>query len=128
MIFHRNQQAQLIDYITRWWRDSDKPLEVKRVEPGRTVDQQAKLHALISEIAISAGVGPDWFKQSFLKRDCEGIWPYWPTKLERNRQGDKVAVPKSEAKLTKREESELIERLYVLGAEWGVEFKEETAA
>jgi glycerol-3-phosphate responsive antiterminator len=36
-------------------------------------------------------------------------------------------VPKSESKLTKREESELIERLYMLGSEWGVQFSEKVA-
>jgi hypothetical protein len=67
------------------------------------------------------------------------FFPYWPydlqatlpkrLSLERPEVLQVVPglVPKSESKLTKREESELIERLYMLGSEWGVQFSEKVA-
>lgn len=99
-------------------------VSVEKVEPGRTENQQARLHCIIREIAISAGVGPEWLKQSFIKRDCEGLYPYWPKRREKNRQGDWVEVPVSESQLSKKQETEQIERLNVLAAEWGVELTE----
>jgi hypothetical protein len=124
VIFKRSQKADLIAYIEQWWGRTDQALEVRRYEVGRNEGQQALLHCLIREIANQAGCGEDWFKQSFLKRDCEGLFPHWPSKHQKNRQGDIVLVPKSESDLTKREESEIIERLHGLAGEWGIELEE----
>jgi hypothetical protein len=117
--FNRDQQAQLISYIQRWWQDSDQALEVSRYVAPRNEGQQALLHCIIRDIASHSGCGADWLK-TMLKRDSESIFPHWPKKVELNRHGDQVLMPKSEAQLTKAEESELIERLYALGAEWGI--------
>lgn len=99
-------------------------VSVEKVEPGRTENQQARLHCMIREIARSAGCGEDWFKQSYLKRDCEGAFPWWPKKQQRNLQGDIVLVPKSESELTKREEADLLTHLEVFAVEWNVELSE----
>ena len=125
-LYRRHQQAQMIDSITKFWmsdKNADVGLEIRRAEPGRTEGQQAKLHSIIREIAIQGGCGESWLKQSVLKRNCEDTFPFWPTRPEKNRQGDTVLVPKSESRLSKKEESELIERLYVFASEWGIEME-----
>ena len=85
----------------------------------------------------------DEMKENILKRNSEGVFPYWPHSIEETLKKRYKAkahktgyvipglVPKPESKLTKKEEIELIDRLYMLGAEWGVEFSdiaEQTAA
>jgi hypothetical protein len=114
-------------------------LDVVRSEDRRSTDQQSLMHALIREIANHVGVGEGEMKDNILKRNSEGVFPYWPydlqptlpkrLSLERPEVLQVVPglVPKSESKLTKREESELIERLYMLGSEWGVQFSEKVA-
>jgi hypothetical protein len=123
MKFEKHQQAQLTEYIQRWWSQTDQALDVKRHEAPRTSSQRALIHSIISDLAKHSGAGAEWMKQSLLKRDCEGIFPHWPTKIESNRHGDRVVMPKSEADLKKAEESELIERLYALGGEWGMSWE-----
>ena len=123
MRFNRDQQAQLISYIQRWWQDTEQDLEVSRYESPRTDGQQALIHCVIRDIANHSGCGEDWLK-TMLKRDSENVFPHWPKKVELNRHGDQVLIAKSESQLTKAEESELIERLYVLGAEFGMNWSQ----
>ena len=98
-------------------------LEVRRWEEQRSDNQQAKLHILIRDISNEAGVSnSEYFKQKYIKENVHGIFPFWPHDLVVDRRtGTTEMHPKSESKLTKREESEMIERLYALAAEWGVE-------
>ena len=123
MKFERTQQAQLIAYITKWWEDGEIPLEVHRWEEPRTSSQQALIHCIIRDIAAFTGSGEEWLK-TMLKRDSEGVFPHWPTKAELNRHGDTVLVPKSESRLTKVEETALIENLYALGGSWGMSWSD----
>ena len=95
-------------------------LVMERYEEGRNEAQQGLLHIIIREIAKQTGCGEEWFKQEFLKRNCENLYPHWPHDFEVNRNGKRVLVPKSESRLSKREESEQIEHLHALCSEWGI--------
>ena len=77
----------------------------------RTSSQSALIHVLIRELSHSGGWSEDYIKY-LLK---ENYYPAvkWPTSIEDNR-----VIPKSESKLTKEEESEIIEQLEAMKAEW----------
>ena len=121
MKYTPSQASALIQHIRNWSEKCDYSLEVKRVEAGRNEDQQALLHVTIRNICKQAGCGEDWFKQEFMKKNSEGVYPFWPHDIQKDINGKSQMVPKSESKLTKREESEQIERLNALAAEWGYE-------
>ena len=124
MRFGIDQQAALIDRVTKYFiNNPDNALWVEDYKPPRTDGQQALIHCIIRDIANHSGCGEGWLK-TMLKRDSENLFPHWPKKVEKNRHGDKVLIAKSESQLTKAEESELIERLYVLGAEFGMNWSQ----
>ena len=92
----------------------------------RSENQQALIHTIIREIAHHSGYNEEYFKQVVLKQDGDGIFPYWPQKvLQGKEESDVVSVPKSESRLTKKEESELIDRLYAFSIQWGIELKDD---
>ena len=143
-VYARKDKAAMFTHITKFFdKFEDGKLDLVRKEDRRTPGQQSLLHILIREIAINVGVGELEMKENILKRNSEGVFPYWPHSIEdtlkkrykakANKTGHVIPglVPKPESKLTKKEEIELIDRLYMLGAEWGVEFSdiaEQTAA
>ena len=140
MIYSKHQVQMLTAHINKFFEKMPEgKLDVVRSEDRRSPDQQSLMHALIREISNHVGVGEGEMKDNILKRNSEGVFPYWPydlqptlpkrLSLERPEVLQVVPglVPKSESKLTKREESELIERLYMLGSEWGVQFSEKVA-
>lgn len=122
-VFRKSQVRQLHEYIDRWFARTAQPLDIRRYEAPRSDSQQAYIHVLIRRMASWVGVCEDEMKQDILKRDSEGVFPHWPMVERQNLHGDLVMRPKSESKLTKREESELIERLHALCAEWGIELE-----
>tara|TARA_Y100000385_G_scaffold70187_2_gene70464 strand:+ start:1025 stop:1447 length:423 start_codon:yes stop_codon:yes gene_type:complete len=140
MIYQKHQVEMLTAHINKFFEKMPEgKLDVVRSEDRRSPDQQSLMHALIREIANHVGVGEGEMKDNILKRNSEGVFPYWPYDLQPtlprrlSKERPEVLqvvpglVPKSESKLTKREESELIERLYMLGSEWGVQFREKVA-
>lgn len=140
MIYQKHQVQMLMAHINKFFEKMPEgKLDVVRSEDRRSPDQQSLMHALIREIANHVGVGEGEMKDNILKRNSEGVFPYWPYDLQPtlprrlSKERPEVLqvvpglVPKSESKLTKREESELIERLYMLGSEWGVQFREKVA-
>ena len=140
MIYSKHQGQMLTAHINKFFEKMPEgKLDVVRSEDRRSTDQQSLMHALIREIANHVGVGEGEMKDNILKRNSEGVFPYWPYDLQAtlpkrlSKERPEVLqvvpglVPKSESKLTKREESELIERLYMLGSEWGVQFSEKVA-
>jgi len=143
-VYARKDKAAMFTHITKFFdKFEDGKLDLVRKEDRRTPGQQSLLHILIREIAIYVGVGELEMKENILKRNSEGVFPYWPHSIEETLKKRYKAkahktgyvipglVPKPESKLTKNEEIELIDRLYQLGAEWGVEFSdiaEQTAA
>jgi|TARA_R110000744_G_scaffold231993_1_gene350075 hypothetical protein len=140
MIYSKHQVQMLTAHINKFFEKMPAgKLDVVRSEDRRSTDQQSLMHALIREIANHVGVGEGEMKDNILKRNSEGVFPYWPYDLQTtlpkrlSKERPEVLqvvpglVPKSESKLTKREESELIERLYMLGSEWSVQFSEKVA-
>tara|TARA_R110000803_G_scaffold31955_1_gene70754 strand:- start:2034 stop:2456 length:423 start_codon:yes stop_codon:yes gene_type:complete len=140
MIYSKHQVQMLTAHINKFFEKMPAgKLDVVRSEDRRSTDQQSLMHALIREIANHVGVGEGEMKDNILKRNSEGVFPYWPYDLQAtlpkrlSKERPEVLqvvpglVPKSESKLTKREESELIERLYMLGSEWSVQFSEKVA-
>lgn len=97
-------------------------IQIQRYDPARNDGQQAKLHCIIRDIAKAAGCSEEYFKQVVLK-DPEQFHD-WPFNFEKGTDGKDVLLPKSESKLTKKEESNLISALYAFGAEWGVSWDE----
>jgi hypothetical protein len=80
------------------------------------------LHILIRKIAQEVGINSEYFKQEYIKRNVHEIYPHWPeVQMWDPLQKAYVMIPKSEGKLTKPEESEQIDHLHALAAEWGVE-------
>lgn len=136
MKYARSQQHKLFADVSKFFEKlPNGKLDIVRAEDRRTVNQQSLLHVLIREIANSVGCGEGEMKENILKRNSEGVFPYWPYDLQATipdhfkKERPEVLqvapgfVPKSESKLTKNEETELIERLYQLGAEWSVNFE-----
>ena len=139
MIYQKHQAQMLVAHINKFFEKMPTGrLDVVRAEDRRSTDQQSLLHAIIREVANHVGVGEGEMKDNILKRNSEGVFPYWPYDIQAtlpkrlSKERPEVLqvvpglVPKSESKLTKREESELIERIYQLGSEWGVQFAEVT--
>ena len=123
-VFRFAQQRQLHEYIDRWFAKTMTPLEVKRYEAPRSGAQQGYIHVLFQTIAAESGCSPEWVKQDLIKRDCRGLYPHWPQVEEVDMDGNLVMMPKSESRLSKREEGEQIEHLHALMAEWGIEVPE----
>ena len=120
-VFRYAQRRKLHEYIDRWFDRTMTPLEVHRYEAPRSGEQQRYIHVLFQAIASGCGCSMEWVKQELIKNDVEGIYPHWPRVEHMTRHGDVVLMPKSESRLTKREETEQIERLHALMAEWGIE-------
>ena len=136
MKYSKGEQPKLFTDVSKFFEKlPDGKLDIVRAEDRRTVNQQSLLHVLIREISNSVGCGFDELKDNVLKRNSEGVFPFWPVDLQatipdhlKKERPEVLQVlpgypPKSESKLTKDEESELIERLYQLGAEWSVNFE-----
>ena len=96
----------------------DKPymLSLKRFRPPKTNEQCALLHVLWREIAIQAGTSEDYVKAYFKER-------YGPTSVIEIK-GEAQRINKSVADYTRIEVSDMIERTYQVGADWGIEFAE----
>ena len=123
-IYTKEKKAQAHQDIDTYFSMADQPLCIQRHDPKRNESQQALLHSLIRELANHTGCDPEWFKQNVIKKNSEDVFPYWPHDLVPVMNGEKGFCPKSESKLTKSEESVVIEQLKVLGANWGCEFRE----
>jgi len=109
------EEYRKIDWDAREWMTTVIPYD-----PERSEGQRALIHVIMHKIAVSAGVHPEIFKQNWIKHDTKGIFPHWP-KWE-GWDGDKmIMMPKSERDLGRKGESEVIDRLHQLAAEWGVE-------
>ena len=116
------EMNQAISDIKRFFEAlPDQRLQIKRHEVTRSEGQQALIHTIIRKMASQTGAGEDYMKQEVLKRNSEGVFPHWPYDLQKKMNGQTALVPMSESKLTKGDESKLIEHLYALCAEWGVE-------
>jgi len=113
--------TRAIEDIQRFFMMKPKgKLDIGKHSENRNEIQQAKLHALIREIATHVGMDENGFKQDVLKRNSEGVFASWPMYESNDLEGNVVMRPKSESKLNKVEEAHVIEMLYVLGSEQGM--------
>lgn len=111
------------NFLSRACRDLgeqfDKPqlIEIKRYHPPRSLPQNAKLHAMIGELANEIGYSAaelkDWLKLEY------GVYKT----LDIN--GRKTNIPKSTAEYTKIEMAELIGHVERIGAEMGFRFSDD---
>lgn len=83
-------------------------VEYKVYQPPRTKCQNRKVHAMFSDLADFTG---DKDIKAFIKE-----LNFWPTEIA-TQFGVQVERPMSESKLTREQESDVIEHLYMLGAE-----------
>lgn len=97
---------------------------VLRIEaPRRTVDQNAKMHAMLTDVSVSKPMGrahtPEVWKCLFM--DDLGFKPNWVPTLE----GDGVVnTGYRSSRLTVAQMSDLIERMYAFGAEHEIQWSE----
>lgn len=91
-------------------------VEVRPFKPKRTLDQNAKMHVMIRELATHIGYSDSELKD-FLKAE------YGPTKTIQIGESQK-AIPVSTSEYNRTEAGEMIEILYMLGAECGYAFQE----
>lgn len=113
-IVNTREQFENIGYDLNF----EKPLEVivKPFRAKRSLDQNAKMHVMIRELADHIGYSQTELKD-YLKSE------YGPTKTIQI--GDKQRViPMSTAEYNRAEAAEIIEILYMLGAECGYAFQE----
>lgn len=124
MKYSRHQQDALVKHVAAYFEKYPAgSLEVTRAASLRNAEQQGLLHVLLREIAQEVGVSAEIFKQEIIKRDSEGVFPFWPQEKGQGLNGEIVFTPKSETRLTKKDESEMIERLHALAVEWGIELE-----
>ena len=104
-------------YVQEWWKFGDgKPytLELKPYKALKTNDQNRLLHALIGELADHCGYPP-----AVMKDVVKAMFGPMHTSKKFG-----VTIPKSVADYTPENISNLIERVYQVGAEHGCVFQE----
>ena len=94
------------------------------IEPEtRTLPQNAKMHAMLSDIALAKPMGRTLSPETWkcLLMDDLGFKPKWEPSLD----GDGVVnTGYRSSRLTVAQMSDMIERMYAFGAEHGVEWSE----
>lgn len=90
--------------------------------PGRTLDQNAKMHAMLTDISLAQPLGkkktPDMWK-AIIMHACG-----WSSQFEEGLDGQPFPIGYRSSKLTKAQMSELIEFMYAFGAENGIKWSE----
>ena len=118
---NQDQLSRQLAILIRDW-DWNTPIEItyRRFRRKRTTSQQAKIHAMIRDLArhndMEGEIGELKMK-TIIKFNC----PKWPGE-EQVVNGQIEYVPKSEKELTVEEESEVIFYLQATGDEFGVEW------
>ena len=99
--------TEMTDALAELVRGEKKMMvEFKPFKPPRTRSQSRKIHAMMNEMGGFTG-------DENIKMWIKGM-DFWPTEYKEH-FGDPKIVAKSEASLSKEEESIIIERLYQLG-------------
>ena len=96
----------------------DKPytISIRRFHRPRTLDQNAKLHAMIRELALHCG-----YTESEMKEALK--YKFGPMKMIQIGD-DYKSIAKGTSEYTVQEMSDFVERLYQLAAEIGCVFQE----
>ena len=102
--------AQQVEYFSlelkRQMTDKGLMVEVKEFKPPRTLSQSAKIHAMLADLAFWEQITPAAMK-SFIK-----TLEFWPVEAVKGKY-----IPMSEADLTREQESDIIEHLYMIAAQ-----------
>lgn len=95
-------------------------VEIK--EPTRNLEQNAKLWAMLSEVARQV----EWYGRKLTAEDWKHVFTASLAKQDvvPGIDGGFVVLGKSTSNMSKREFAELIELIYAFGAERGVKFTE----
>ena len=109
------QAATFYDRLLDALKEGDQMVDLKPHVAPRTRSQSRKLHVMIS--AIGDETGDSNMKAAIKQMD------FWPQVYIEPFGQKPMIVPKSEADLSKQEESDIIERLYQLAAEYLPDFK-----
>ena len=117
----RNDCYRFVDRVANGLGETfEKPqsIEIKLFKPARTNEQNALLHVLFREVASHVGRSEDEIKAIFKKQygHMKKIELY----------GNVTYIPKGTSEYNKQELSDMVEQVYRKGAEWGVEFSEES--
>lgn len=101
-----------------------KPVVVKLERKKRTVDQNAKMWSMLTEVSKQV----DWYGEKLSPEDWKHVFT---ASLSKQRavpgiDGGFVILGKATSKMTKPEMSDLIELIYAFGAEKGVKFNDES--
>lgn len=117
-VVHSSEAARHALGVFTMSADWSKPylIEFKRYKPPRTCEQNALMHVLWRDVALHVGRGEDEIKEIFKHK-------WGPQKLV-TAGNMEMYVPMSTTDYTHEECSNMIERIYQVGAEWGVEFTE----
>ncbi|MGI9293454.1 MAG: recombination protein NinB [Pseudomonadales bacterium] len=94
-------------------------ISIKRFFRPRTLDQNAKFHAMISDIAQHIG----YERPEYIKDYVKDAYGYRKTVVI---DGKPRSIPMSTADYNVDQFTNIIDRLYQLGAELGVEFQDAT--
>ena len=109
------QAANFYDRLLDALKEGDMLVDLKPHVAPRTRSQSRKLHAMITQIGDETG-------DSNMKAAIKQM-DFWPQVYAEPFGQKPMIVPRSEADLTKEEESDIIERLYQLAAEYLPDFK-----
>lgn len=101
-----------------------KPVVVKLERKKRTVDQNAKMWSMLTEVSKQV----DWYGEKLSPEDWKHVFT---ASLSKQRavpgiDGGFVILGKATSKMTKPEMSDLIELIYAFGAEHEVYFNDES--
>jgi len=101
--------------LANWNWDHPAVVEIKRFRAKRTSEQQAKLHAMLRDMARHNGISEEQMK---IHAKFESYWP----QEERVINGMPAFIALSESQLTVEQESEVISQLQAVGDTFGVEW------
>ena len=119
VIRNRNDALRFVDrYCTEYGVNWELPqmIEIKRYKPPRSLPQNAKLHAMIRELATEIGYSEDELKDYFKST-------FGPQKVLFV-LGNEKRIPKSTTEYNKLEMADMIGQVERIGAELGFRFSE----
>lgn len=115
---HELARQRAIDAV----RNAPSGYVVEIREPTRTLDQNALLWPLLTEVARQV----DWYGQKLTEDEWKDVFTAGLRKQKAvpGIDGGFVMVGSKTSRMNKREFSELVELIYAFGAERGVKFQE----
>ena len=112
----RNSALRFVDRFCSEFGPNWEPqtIEIKRFKPQRSLPQNAKLHAMIRELALEIGYSEDDLKDYF--KSCFG-----PKKIVRLMDEERL-IPMSTTEYNRVEMADMIGHVERIGAELGFRF------